>query len=108
MTWTGLPARYAGGYTLLSFDTNRHPALGNVFGLEADSTSLAILSSAQAVGNPLAFRATASRVYPNAPFRVPAAVAIALRGRTMDGVAFVHNAAGSITAVSNVDRVTVR
>ena len=84
-------------------------ALGNVFGLEADAITAAILATSQSAGNVVAFTPpTSGNQYPNATFSFPAGLAMALQGRSVDGVAFVHDASANIVEVSNVDRVTVQ
>ncbi len=102
------PSGFAGGYTLFSLATHRPLAAGHILGLEPDALTAASLGAAMAVGNPFHFAATgAAGAYPNAPFRLPAAVAVALSGTTLDAVGFVYDAQGRVQAVSNVARVTV-
>ncbi|RMH51972.1 MAG: hypothetical protein D6685_17020 [Bacteroidetes bacterium] len=105
---TGLPAGWTSGYTLFSLSTKRPVAMGNVFGLEADDLTLAILSTPPSRGNVFAFTNGGGSVYPGAPYRFPAEIALLLRGRTIDGVAFVVDGRGRIVAASSVDRVTIR
>jgi hypothetical protein len=110
--WTvslaNLPASWIGGVTAMSFDTDRYLGLGNLFGLEADGLTFGILPVFPTPGNVFAFTNTSDpSLYPNAVFRFPAGVAIALQGLTLDAVAFVYDATG-IVDVSNVDRVAIQ
>jgi serine protease AprX len=109
VTVSGQASGWVGGFTLLSLDTRRHASLGNVFGIEADAVTQAVLSVPVGAGNVFAFSATSEQaLYPNAPFRFPAEVAAALQGRTLDAVVVFYAANGDIVDVSNVARVTVQ
>ena len=60
------------------------------------------------VGNVFHFPKTATNVYPNNSHTFPAAIAFAVRGLTLDAVAFVLDANGRPIGVSNVSRVNVQ
>ena len=106
---TGQGGGWVGGLTLMSLSTDRHVSLGNVFGVEADGLTEAVISLPAMEGNVFAFTNTANpALYPNAPYVFPAPVAAVLQGRTLDAVAVFYDASGSIVDVSNVDRVTVQ
>lgn len=104
---SGLPSSWTVGYTLFSLNTGRHLGLGNVFGLEADSLTLSLLASTPTQGSVFAFTNNSSS-YPYSTYTFPPAIAMALRGRTMDAVAFVAGNRAKITGVSNVSRVSLR
>lgn len=107
---TNVPAGgWVGGMTLMSLDTSRHAALGDLFGLESDVLALSILPLAPSAGNVFSFTNSANAAdYPNASFSFPAPIATVLMGRKIDGVAFVYDASGSIVEVSNVDRQIIQ
>jgi len=92
----------------MSFDTDRHLSLGNVFGLEFDNLSNSIISRGPKPGNVFAFTSSANPAhYPNATFTFPPNVAAFVAGMQIDAVAVLFDAGGNIVDVSNVDRVTV-
>ena len=104
-----VPGGWTTGYTLLSADTGRHASLGNVFGLEADALALSILGVPPSAGSVFAFTSSGTPAqYPNATFSFPAAVAAALQGIELDGVAYLLDASGGFVDVSNVDRVSIQ
>ena len=76
-------------------------------GLERAQSS-ALLGSTPAPGNVFAFTSTGSAAqYPQATYAFPAAIALAVQGRSLDGVVFLLNGSTVVNA-SNVDRVTVK
>ena len=100
---------WTAGMTLMSLDTARHAALGNLFGLEWDSLTMAIMPMAPSAGNVFSFSNSANPSdYPNAAFSFPAPIAAVLMGQEIDGVAFVYDASGNIVDVSNVDRELIQ
>ena len=81
---------------------------GNVLGLEADALTASIAAIPPAPGNLFSFAPTTQPgLFPNAPFQFPAAVALALRGVSLDAVALVYDQQSQVLAVSNVARVTL-
>lgn len=106
---TNNPASYTEGFVLYSLNTTFPVAMGNFLGLELDALSLASLSSPALVGSPFHFVSTANpAAFPNATYAFSSGIALALQGRTIDGVAFYFDNTGNIHAASNVDRVTVQ
>jgi hypothetical protein len=55
----------------------------------------------------LAFKPGSASQYPRAAFSFPAAIALAVKGRTIDGVVFLLNGS-TLVNVSSVSRVTVK
>src|SRR5690606_7986817 len=73
---TNLPGGWASGLTLMSFATHRHPALGNLFGLEFDDLTGTILSLPATPGDVFSFTNSGNpNDYPNAPYSFPAPIA---------------------------------
>lgn len=104
---SNLPANFAGGYTVLSFDTSRPIGYGEIFGVKQDAAALASLGVAPGNGNVFHFTNTQG-VYPYTTYQFPAAFALAVRGLTIDAMSFVYDSNGAVTNVSNVDRVTIQ
>ena len=93
----------------MSIDDSRHLGLGNVFGLEADALTTAVLAVTPAAGNVFAFTSSGNPSdYPYASFSFPAAVAAAVSGMTFDAVVMLVDNQGAIVDVSNVDRETIQ
>ncbi|MEM7202564.1 MAG: hypothetical protein AAF628_20015 [Planctomycetota bacterium] len=95
------------GYTFLSADTSRHLGIGNGFGLEFDALAASSAAFAPVPGGLFAFTDGGAALYPRAQLTLPPAVALALRGVTLDGVVVLLDAAGAVVDASNVDRLTV-
>jgi len=97
------------GYTLMSVDDSRHMGLGNVFGVEADALTVAILGSTPSAGNVFAFTNSGNPGdFPNASYSFPAGIAAALSGTTFDATVVLVDASGSIVDVSSIDRQTIQ
>jgi hypothetical protein len=97
------------GYTVMSFDVDRHASLGNGFGVELDGLSMNIVNRAPLAGNVFAFTSSANPAhYPNATYQFPPAVAGLVSGRTIDAVVVLVDATGRVVSVSNVDRIDVQ
>jgi serine protease AprX len=105
---TGAPiSGWTIGFTMFSLATSRPTSTGNAFGLEIDSLALSSLTTVPSAGNPFAFTPGSSSQYPRAAYSFPTAVALAVKGRTIDGVVILMRGATLIN-VSNVSRVTVK
>jgi hypothetical protein len=105
---SSIPAGWTTGYTIFSLDTARHMSLGNVFGLEFDSLSLAAISMAPAPGSVFSFTDAGAGVYPYVTYSFPAAAATAISGLTIDAVVVLRDGSGALVDVSNTDRVTIQ
>jgi hypothetical protein len=105
---SNLPAGWASGVTIFSANTARHLSLGDTFGLEFDSLSLAAISASPSPGKVFAFTEAGLGLYPYTKFSFPASVAMSASGLSLDAVVVLFDATGSIVDVSNVDRVTVQ
>jgi len=106
---SNVPGGWTAGFTMMSFDTDRHLSLGNVFGMEFDNLSNNIISIGPKPGGVFAFTNSANPAhYPNATFVFPPNVANAVSGMTIDGVVVLFDGGGNLVDVSNVARVTVQ
>ncbi|MFY9343778.1 MAG: S8 family serine peptidase [Planctomycetota bacterium] len=100
-------AGWTDGYTALSFATAQGRGFGDFLGLAADGLTVALWATAAAPGNPFHFTNTGG-VYPFASFVFPnPAIISLLAGIKVDGVIVLFNG-GDVTAVSNVDRITLQ
>jgi hypothetical protein len=103
-----VPDTYDEGWVYLSLRTARPAGQGAFFGIEADLISLQSRIHSPLPGKLFHFPKHDTEAFPNVPFTVPAHIASALRGKTLDGVAVFARRNGQVVAVSNVARVTVR
>ncbi len=106
---TGVPASgWSTGFTLMSVDTSRHAAMGNVLGLEADALTASIVGFAPSAGNVFAFTNAGPSVYPYTTFTFPAAIAQIASGLVIDATAVLIDNQNNVVEVSNVDRQQVQ
>jgi hypothetical protein len=95
------------GYTLVSFDTRRPFGFGGYFGIEGDVLTDAVLSSPSIAGDVFHIPNVGGGLFPFVSYAAPTALALALRGVTVDAVTVLLKPDGQILEVSNVDRLTL-
>ena len=105
---TGAPlSGWSVGFTMFSLATSRPVSTGDGLGVEIDALAFSSLRTAPIAGGVLAFKPGSASQYPRAAFSFPAAIALAVKGRTIDGVVFLLNGS-TLVNVSSVSRVTVK
>jgi hypothetical protein len=95
------------GFTAMSFSTTRGLGFGKFLGIEDDGLTVALWNTAAAAGNPFHFTNTPGS-YPFSSFVFPDPSLISLlAGVKVDAVMVLWNGS-NITAISNVDRLTLQ
>ncbi len=95
------------GFTALSFTTNRGRGFGKFLGIEDDGLTVALWNTAAAPNNPFHFpNAPGSYPFTSFVFPDPSLISL-LAGVKVDGVMVLWNGS-NITAISNVDRLTLQ
>ena len=104
---TSLPAGYTEGWVLFSLDTSRQAGFGEAMGLRPDTITALGYSMPAVAGSPFHFPNHAGASFPNTTYAFAPAVANALTGIEVDGLAMFANG-GVISGFSNVSRVKVQ
>ena len=100
-------AGWTDGYTVLSFATTQGQGFGGFFGIQDDGLTATLWATPASAGNPFHFTNTGG-VYPFANFVFPDPAIISfLAGFKLDAMMILWNG-GNVTAVSNVDRITLQ
>ena len=108
LSLSNLPAGWSEGWVVYSFDTARPAGYGHFLGIEPDLVTIASFFQPRQVGSPYHFVSTLNKAFPNTVYAFDTALATALKGFTVDAVAFVIDAKGNFLDVSNSVRTTVQ